>query len=228
MKMTSKSYKVISKGSWIMKVKKNIGGHKNKTWTDLGALRYLAKKINAKTFLDIGCGPGGQIEIAKTLGLKAQGIDGDPKFSDMKDISVFDFSESKFSKNKLKNIPKEGFFDIGWSVEFLEHVDEKYIDNFMPAFSLCRFVVITHATPGQGGYHHVNENTFEYWENIFKKSGFSYSSKLTKKIKEKSTMKKKKMNHFLGFNSDGQPINEKKISSFMLKNGCVFYNEKIK
>ena len=33
----------------------HLGGHQNKTHLDHGALDWLIKTTNAKTFLDIGC-----------------------------------------------------------------------------------------------------------------------------------------------------------------------------
>ena len=55
----------------------HLGGHQNKTHLDHGALDWLIKTTNAKTFLDIGCGPGGMVELAKSKGLLVKGIDGD-------------------------------------------------------------------------------------------------------------------------------------------------------
>jgi len=70
--------------------------------------------------------------------------------------------------------------DLVWSSEFLEHVDEKYIDNFMSAFSKATsMVVVTYATPGQGGHHHVNENTEAYWIGQFESHGFRIDNSLT-------------------------------------------------
>ena len=55
----------------------HLGGHGNKTHLDIGALQWLQKELNAKTYLDIGCGPGGMVQLAEDLGLEALGIDGD-------------------------------------------------------------------------------------------------------------------------------------------------------
>ena len=207
---------------------KHIGGHSSKTWTDEGALKYMSNKFRTKTFIDIGCGPGGQIKVASDLGLLAFGVDGDPLMAENPKVQLMDFSVTKASADNIVSLPECGYFDIGWSTEFLEHVDAEYIPNFMPAFALCKYVVITHATPGQGGFHHVNEQIFDYWENIFEEYGLIHNYKLTKKIRASSTMrtKKRKINHFLGYNEDGEPMNIKKRSSFMRKTGRVFVNEK--
>lgn len=205
---------------------KHVGGHSEKTWVDEGALKQLVKMSDAKTFLDIGCGPGGQIEIAKGLGLQAYGLDGDPVMAENPNVQLCDFSITKVGPETIKSLPESGFFDIGWSIEFLEHVNSEFVPNFMPAFALCKYVVVTHATPGQGGFHHVNEQLFDYWEKIFKEYGLDYSDKFTEEIREPSTMRTKKLNHFQGFDDSGEPINIKKRSSFMVKTGRVFINRK--
>ena len=52
---------------------------------------------------------------------------------------------------------------MGWSVEFLEHVEEKYQDFYMQAFAKCKYVVCTAAGPGAPGHHHVNLQPQGYW-----------------------------------------------------------------
>lgn len=202
----------------------HVGGHSNKTWTDKGALCAIKREVNAQTFIDVGCGPGGQIEIAKLLGLKAYGIDGDINMAKKSTVQIVDFSKTKASIKNIENIPSCGMFDIGWSTEFLEHIEEKFTDNFMPVFAMCKFIVITHATPGQGGYHHVNEQPFEYWRALFERYNLRYNEKLTEIVKRESTMKTKKLNHFIGYDANGSPLNVKIKSSFMVKTGSVFEN----
>jgi SAM-dependent methyltransferase len=208
---------------------KHVGGHEGKTWIDYGALKALVDRFqNAKTFIDIGCGPGKQVEVAKALGLSAIGVDGDPEMTKLKHVNLFDFSKKKAAKDDLPFLPKRKYFDIGWSTEFLEHIDEKYIENFMPLFALCKVVVITHATPGQKGHHHVNEQLFPYWKDIFHSYGLNEDKELTKLLRIKSTMKQKKINHFVKYKKDGTPKVKRIKSSFMVKSGRVFINTKLK
>ena len=55
----------------------HLGGHLNKTHNDRGTLLRLMDTYKIKSFLDIGCGPGGMVRIAKMRGLDSLGIDGD-------------------------------------------------------------------------------------------------------------------------------------------------------
>lgn len=84
-------------------------------------MAFLISEYRIKSFLDIGCGPGGMVALASMRGLEAVGIDGDwqvPKEPDT-NIIIHDFTNGPCYTVKPE-------FDLGWSVEFLEHVDEKY------------------------------------------------------------------------------------------------------
>jgi len=164
----------------------HLGGHLNKTHNDRGTLTFLVNEYKIKSFLDVGCGPGGMVALASMRGLESVGIDGDwevPKEDDT-NIIIHDFTNGPCLTTKAK-------FDLGWSVEFLEHVDEKYQDNYMQAFARCKFVVCTAAGPGAPGHHHVNCQSQEYWHKIFDKYGFDYDEAVTQRIRtQESTMQK--------------------------------------
>lgn len=158
---------------------KHLGGHLNMVHKDEGSLIW-AKKIypNAKTLIDIGCGPGWQVQLANELGFFALGIDGD---LNCKPDIIHDFTLGKPPINKQ--------FDIAWSVEFLEHVEEQYVDNFLTLFAKCNLIICT-ASPLKSGYHHVNPQKQEYWIEKFKNYGLEFSEKLSIELKNNSTMKR--------------------------------------
>lgn len=80
-------------------------------------------------------------------------------------------------------IPISKIFDLGWSIEFVEHVDEKYIDNFIDTFKKCKYICMTHALPNQGGYHHVNEKPQEYWVDLLENNGFKFLKSTTEALR---------------------------------------------
>ena len=163
----------------------HLGGHLNKTHNDRGTLTFLINEYKIKSFLDIGCGPGGMVALATMRGLDAVGIDGDWEVEKEKDalILIHDFTTGPTTIG--------GSFDLGWSVEFLEHVDEQYQDNYMQAFAKCKYVVCTAAGPGAPGHHHVNCQPEEYWHKVFDKYGFDYDDEVTQRIRnQESTMQK--------------------------------------
>lgn len=182
----------------------HLGGHAGITNTDLGALTWLQNTYNIKSFLDIGCGPGGMVEMAdKTFNLESRGIDGDYTLEryDQTKFIIHDFSQSPINVEKT--------YDLGWSCEFVEHVYESYIPNYMPAFQKCKMVVMTYAPPGWPGYHHVNCQDESYWIDTLKKYHFRFDEAATRQLRQVSTM-----------NIDG-----KKKKRFVKNRGLVFFNE---
>jgi hypothetical protein len=185
--------------SFMKKLADHLGGHGNKTWVDLGSLEFMKKSYNIKSMIDVGCGPGDQTILAQELGIDAIGIDGDYTVDREFDCIIHDFTLGTCSKLYNK------YFDLAWCVEFLEHVEEKYMDNYMDIFTRCKYIICTYAPPQKKGHHHVNCQTEDYWIEKFKGYGMNFDKKITENIKNASTMKKKL-----------------KGPSFMEKTGLVF------
>ena len=165
-----------------MTLPNHLGGHNNKTHLDHGAIKWLMNEFQPKSFLDIGCGPGGMVELASKLGLNSLGIDGDfeiPRSHKNKFI-LHDYTKGKVKLNQN--------FDIGWSVEFVEHVDEQYAHNYIDTMQHCKYLIITYAPPGWPGHHHVNCQPEEYWIDILAMHGLVYNKKRTTELRDKSTM----------------------------------------
>jgi len=162
----------------MVEVPDHLGGHNNKTWEDKGALEYLISKLDIQSMIDIGCGPGGQVKTARKLNLDAQGIDGDSTVNP--DILV-DFTKEMYEPDRT--------FDLGWSVEFLEHVPEQHMDNYMSIFLKCKYVVCT-ANPNHGNYHY-NLHPKQWWIEQFEKRGFEYEQEIIQGVLKNSTMKRK-------------------------------------
>ena len=176
----------------------HLGGHQNETHVDEGALDYLIDKFDIKSYLDIGCGPGGMVELAHTKGLISSGVDGDFTLDrpDSTRYILHDYTTGP--------APVEGLWDIGWSCEFLEHVAEQYMDNYMDTFMKCKRVVVTHAFPGQGGHHHVNEQDSNYWFQQFGRRGFLLDMVTTDQLRQASTMQQRyiRVSGLVFFNSN--------------------------
>lgn len=162
------------------------------TWCP-GVWDRLMREEGVRSMLDVGCGLGYVLRYFHDNGCDVLGVDGSPSAvtnNVMKShVRKHDFSTGAWSPEKS--------YDLVWSSEFLEHVEEKYIGNFMPAFSKAKkYVVVTYATPGQGGHHHVNENTEAYWCDRFKDIGFVIDDSLTKIARSLVPAEGKEGSHF--------------------------------
>jgi len=202
----------------------HLGGGTPRCWRDSGALAFMQKSHQIKSMIDVGCGLGAQVMRAKSLGIEAIGIDGDhtidyretlieykDRYGDydpitgkggyhpadqselMKDIKDT-FILHDFTMGKCEELSSR-HFDLGWCVEFLEHVEEKYISNYMDILKRCKYVICTHALPEKGGHHHVNCQTEDYWIQKFKEFGMSFDPDITRRVKRCSTMAKKHFTH---------------------------------
>lgn len=164
----------------------HLGGHEGETHIDDGALSYIIEKYGIKSMIDIGCGPGGMVELAMDKGLTIWGVDGDNKVerSDkVKDrIHIHDYASGPY-------VPD--WFDLGWSVEFVEHVDKPCMPNFLETFKKCKYVAMTHALPGQPGHHHVNCMPAEYWFGVMEAIGFELLVDGTNEMRRASTMRER-------------------------------------
>lgn len=157
-----------------------LGGHEDKTQFDEGAFDYLVERFRVRSMIDVGCGPGGMIYYALRKGIKAVGVDGDPNVA--RDCPII--IEHDYTKKPLY----VGEFDLGWAVEFLEHVEEQFIPNYMETFRACRHVFVTAAVPGQPGHHHVNCQWGDYWIARFQEAGFVWDEETTEGVRRHSTM----------------------------------------
>jgi hypothetical protein len=176
----------------------HLGGHENETHVDEGALDYLIERFGIQSYLDVGCGPGGMVELAHSKGLVALGIDGDFTLQRPEPNRYITHDYTKGSPDVsgrwsicVPEIMSPDLWDLGWSCEFLEHVEERYMDNYMDTFLKCKRIVITHAFPGQGGHHHVNEQDPNYWFHHFGQRGFMLDIKTTDELRKRSTMKER-------------------------------------
>jgi SAM-dependent methyltransferase len=168
----------------------HLGGHNGITHLDYGALDWLIATFRPSTFLDIGCGPGGMVELAEQRGLDSLGVDGDHTLEryNADRFVIHDFTLGPATHPAV---------DLGWSCEFVEHVYEKYQENYMQSFQKCRVLMLTYAPPGHTGYHHVNLQPEEYWIKKLEQHGLKYHPEYTQELRAHSTMGNKKKHRFV-------------------------------
>lgn len=142
--------------------------------------KYICEKFDIKTVLDVGCGMGHAIKEFNKHCEEVVGVDGSKYVVDnsplTEQIFYHDFS--------IGTLETEDRYDLCWSCEFVEHVEEKYRDNFLEVFSYAKYLAITYAEPGQPGHHHVNCQPKEYWIEHLKRYGFEYDEEITQELRE--------------------------------------------
>jgi len=135
----------------------------------------LIKRFVVSSVLDVGCAEGHALRYFYEKGVEIAGVDGSsyavehslvPEF-----VTQHDFTTGPFAPQRR--------FDLVWSCEFVEHVAEEYVSNFLVSFGCGSVVALTHAHPGQGGYHHVNCQPDKYWIQRIVNLGYSYHERLS-------------------------------------------------
>lgn len=131
----------------------------------------LIETYKPKNLIDVGCGAGHSTKYFISKGVDSIGVEGylpAVEYSELGEkIITHDYTKGEY-------VPSEKF-DLAWCCEFVEHVEEKFCNNFMKTFTQCSIVAMTHAVPGQQGYHHVNCKPASYWIQKFKNIGFTYN-----------------------------------------------------
>lgn len=144
-----------------------VGGDPDTIYPELWD--WLVDTWEVKTMIDVGCGDGAALKHFAARGCTVLGIEGTSQTDP--NIVKHDFTTGPFHPGEP--------WDLAWSCEFVEHVEEQYVPNFMATFEAARFVMITHAEPGQPGWHHVNCRSADYWKGVFAARGFEFDDSLT-------------------------------------------------
>jgi len=135
---------------------------------------FLIAEQRIWTMLDIGCARGEAMLYFEQRGIVVVGVDGCEEAIRSHYVPeraiCHDFTQGPWQPGRP--------FDLVWCSEFLEHVEERFLPNVLPALR-GRVLALNAAVPGQGGWHHVNEQPPDYWIRAVSQLGFRHSADLT-------------------------------------------------
>ena len=151
----------------------HLGGHFGNSHTDPAVLDYLIERYDVRSMLDIGCGPGAMVDLARSRKLIAWGIDGDHTI-EHDWIIVWDYT---------KGLYPAGNFDLIWCFEFVEHVEAQYQANWLATMDAGKVLFLSTPAPGFGGWHHVNEQPEAYWIDLLATHGWQLDTEATRWVR---------------------------------------------
>ena len=130
----------------------------------------LKEYLDSESVLDVGCGQGAWLSVWKKEGvIDVYGVDGD--YVDAGNLLI---NNNEFMPIDLKNdFNLDRKFNLVMSLEVAEHIPEQQATIFIN--NLVRHgdaILFSAATKGQGGDHHVNEQDYDYWRQIFSQHGY--------------------------------------------------------
>ena len=162
-----------------------VGGDPATYYPDLWA--WLVKEHGVRSVLDVGCGEGHALRYFRELGVLAWGVDGVPQADAY--TCEHDFTHGQYMTARR--------YDLLWCCEVVEHIEERYAHHLLETFKAADMVLMTHAAPGQPGYHHVNCKTADYWVGALAAVGFYLDELLTQNARAQASRNLDPHNHFL-------------------------------
>jgi len=155
---------------------------------------WAVRRWNVRSVLDVGCGEGHSTRYFRDMGCEVLGLEGCQQAID--DSAVpgqvvrHDFQDGPFLPGRR--------YDLIWSCEFLEHVDEQYLPHVLATFSHAgTALLVTHAFPGKDrGHHHVNCKPTAYWIRRLEDLGFECRVDLSREARTVTLADHPRMNHF--------------------------------
>jgi SAM-dependent methyltransferase len=158
--------------------------------------RYLLKRYRPQSMIDVGCGEAWPALWFQAHGVDSFGIDGSERAEEASVLPSGRFIRHDFATEARGPLGlgerqvegREGSpildrVDLVFSVEFVEHVEERFLPNILDVFARARVVAMTHAWVNQGGHHHVNCQDQPYWVEKLASIGFRLDEVATRETR---------------------------------------------
>jgi SAM-dependent methyltransferase len=126
---------------------------------------YVIDRFCVRSVLDLGSGCGNAAYFFHNAGLQVVAVDGLP---DNVATSLY-----PAVLHDLTAGPVQTVVDLVHCQEVVEHVDEQFVDYVLASLLCGKIILMTHALPEQGGYHHVNLQPSSYWIKHLEQRGCS-------------------------------------------------------
>lgn len=128
--------------------------------------RYMVERFAVRTVLDVGSGRGHAADWFHRAGCRVVAMDASP-------VNV----ANALFPTVLHDLTLGALCcpaDLVHCQEVAEHVPPESVGNFLDTLGNGDVVLMSHAEPGQGGYHHVNCQSADYWVEAMARRGYRH------------------------------------------------------
>jgi len=141
----------------------------------------IVERFHPGTVVDVGCGTGALLEQLRRRGISCTGLENaDAAIAIARERGL---TIIKFDLEQTTGVPLTS--DLVISTEVAEHLPARFADPFVDRLcSISEVVLMTAATPGQGGTDHVNEQPNAYWIEKFAARGYEHQVELSESVRQ--------------------------------------------
>jgi hypothetical protein len=136
---------------------------------------YVIQRFCIGSVMDLGSGAGNAADWFFKKGVRTIAVDG---LSANIPLSFYPAVCHDLTKG-----PVVTSVDLVHCQEMVEHIEERYLGSLLSSLACGRVILMTHALPGQGGHHHVNEKAADYWINHIQARGYNLMVEDTNRVR---------------------------------------------
>jgi hypothetical protein len=137
---------------------------------------YLISRFGIETAMDLGSGCGNAAAYFYRKGVRVIAVEGH-------EASVRT-SLYPAIRHDLTKAPVVTRVDLVHCQEVVEHIEEVFLDDLLSSMLSGKIIAMTHAVPGQPGFHHVNLQPQAYWVSQFARRGAVLLEEDTRRVRE--------------------------------------------
>ncbi len=125
---------------------------------------WVLDVTRASSVVDVGCGTGAWLSVAKEAGCRVHGYDAyaGPLLIDADEYTQTDIT---------RGVSCAGY-ELACCLEVGEHLPEAAARPLVAGLCEAWFVLFSAGHPGQRGVHHVNEQWGTWWADLFAEHGY--------------------------------------------------------
>lgn len=132
----------------------------------------IKEAFHPKRMIDVGCATADIVKALNEIGVWAVGIEGSPAVMPYLEYPAVFFWDLRMP---LPRQAHEMNLDLAISFEVAEHIEPEYAKVYVENLThLSDRVLMSAATPGQGGVGHVNCQLRDYWDVLFADKNYRY------------------------------------------------------